>query len=74
VSKTWNANEAIIVTTNTEQFYKKPLFRGRYSNCKILVIHKENIADIFLYYWYDESGSKKIDTIISQTKNMIGFN
>lgn len=73
VLKIWNATAAALCETDMEQFYNEPLYAGKFSRCKMLVIHKDNRGDVFIYYWYNEKSADVIDKVIEQTKGMIAF-
>ncbi len=73
VSGTWNATAAVLCETGMGQFYKEPLYAGKYSHCKMLVLHKDNRGDVFIYYWYNERCADVVDKVVEETKRMITF-
>ncbi len=68
----WNADGAIEYKVDMKKFKVAP-YKKEYHNCKILIIHKDNWADITLYYWYTDQSSYLIDSVIEKTKGMFRF-
>ena len=48
-------------------------YKGKFNNGKVVFIHKEHQADVFLYYFYTDEAKDKIDKYIEKTSGMIRF-
>ncbi len=69
-----HADDAIMYKVNMS--ITKPgteKYRNKYDSCKEVLIHKNDRADIMIYYWYNESSAAKIDECIEKTKAMLIF-
>jgi len=48
-------------------------FMKKYSNCLIVFVHKNNIADFEVIYCYNDDSKNKIEKLIAQTKTILKF-
>ena len=58
---------------NNGHIYKQGIYKNKFPYCKILTIHKENRADIELYFWYNDNSKKSVNEIIKSTRSMLKF-
>ena len=64
----YNAEIVAIYKLNNQNIYKK-----KYKLCKVVLLHKKDKADVYLYYWYDANSKDKIDNVIEQTRSMLRY-
>ena len=48
-------------------------YKEKFNNGKVVFIHKEHQADVYLYYFYTDEAKDKIDKYIEKTSGMIRF-
>lgn len=49
------------------------LFLNKYDSCKAVIIHRDNIGDGFMYYFYNSNSKNQIDEEIKKTSVMLKF-
>lgn len=60
--------------SGTYWFYMQIPFEGRYHYCRIVFMHKKNIGDAEIYYFYDDENSrKKVDRLVKNAYEMLRF-
>ncbi|MEO8853933.1 MAG: hypothetical protein ABI359_09145 [Ginsengibacter sp.] len=64
----YNADNVVIYKLNNENAYKR-----KYKFCKVVLLHKKDKADVYMYFWYDARSKNKVDEVIDQTRNMLRF-
>ncbi|UAY53853.1 hypothetical protein [Arachidicoccus terrestris] len=52
--------------------FEKP-YKGRYYRCRIVFMHKENIGDAEIYYFYNKKDTRKITKMIENAYKMLHF-
>lgn len=68
----WNADNVILGETSID-FFNTTKYKGIYDRCKILMIHKDNIADLILYYWYKKEDAQEAKQYFEKAKAIISF-
>ena len=48
-------------------------YKRQYSNCKVMYIHKENRADILIYYFFNSESASKLSKHIKRISQRIRF-
>lgn len=68
----WGADMAVIGSTTTT-YFKTKKYKDTFDKCKVLLMHKDNLADIVLYYWYAEGDEDFLEIVFDNTNTMIRF-
>lgn len=63
-----NADAGFIFDGSMDSTYK-----GKYTAAKVVILHKQNIGDIELFYFYNEKSKKDIEAEIKRTWGMVKF-
>lgn len=71
--KKWNAQKAIQYKIDLLKSNKRLMYRNKYDSCNIIVIHKDDCADIVLYYWFNKKAASVLKLVIEQTIGMFQF-
>jgi len=66
--KVFNADNALSFKLRNSNPYK-----NRYPYCQVILLHKKDRADIWVYYWYNYSSKPKLESTIRQTKGILKF-
>jgi len=64
-------NADAMVTRGQEMFKKRYL--DAYTRCQLLVIHKENVADILLYFFHTDGSKKRLKHHIKNSRQILSF-
>jgi len=63
-----NADKVVIY-----QLKMKQVFLGKYTYCKVLLIHKENVSDAQIFYFYNNTSKSLVDSQIKATYGVLKF-
>ena len=66
--KKYNADEAVIFRLKNSYPYK-----NKYQLCTVASLHKANVADIYIFYFYTKSSKNKLSKCMNQTSEIIRF-
>lgn len=65
-----NADEAYIFDFSHD---RDDLYRGKYKDCKVLLIHRRNVGSMILKYYYKAKDKEKVEAMIKDTWGQIAY-
>lgn len=68
--ETYNAD--LVATSQFYQHKNVPIL-GKYEKCKCIIIHKDNMVDIEIMYFYTSDSTHLLEKCMAETKNLLRF-